>query len=125
MLVKILVVEDNEVTGKFLNSILSEKGYQVKVLNEGSGVVDMAKIFNPHLILMDILLSDMDGADVVKMLQREPRTAGIPVIFLSAIAEQDEHKNSTVSVNERFYPALSKSITTNDLLNTINQVLKK
>ena len=125
MIIKILAVEDNEVTGKLLNSVLNEKGFQVKILNEGSGIVDEAKKFNPHLILMDILLSDMDGADAVKLLQRDPRTSGIPVIFLSAIIEKRDPGSHTISVNDRIYPALSKSITTNDLLMTINQVLEK
>ena len=125
MLVKILVVEDNEVTGKLLNSLLSEKGYEVKILQEGSGIVDVAKKFSPHLILMDILLPDIDGAEAVKMLQRDVQTSDIPVIFLSAILEQDDMEDNTISVNDKVYPALSKSTTTNNLLNAIHTALKK
>lgn len=124
MLVKILVVEDSEVTGKFLGSLLSGKGYQVKVLKEGSNVVDESLKFNPNLILMDLLLPDIDGADAVRLLQNHPHTSDIPVIFLSAIIEKDDQQGNTISVHEKTYPALSKSITTLELLNTINNVLK-
>lgn len=124
MLVKILVVEDNEVTGKFLSSLLADKGYQVKVLKEGSDIIEESLKFNPNLILMDLLLPDIDGADAVKLLQNHPRTFDIPVIFLSAIIEKNEQQGNTISVNEKTYPALSKSITTLELLNTINKVLK-
>ncbi len=125
MSAKILIVEDNEVTGKFLHSLLSGKGYEVKILQEGSEVVDEARIFSPHLILMDILLPDMNGAEAVKMLQDDARTCNIPVIFLSAVHDQNDKEGNTITVNDIVYPAFGKSITTKNFLNAIQKALKK
>ena len=125
MLVRILIVDDSEVTGKLLSSLLTEKGFQVKVLTEGAGVVNEAMKFNPNLILMDLLLADIDGADAVKLLLKHRRTADIPILFLSAILEKNDQQSNTISVNEREFPALSKSITSMELLNSINKALKK
>src|SRR5262245_47382942 len=121
---KILLVEDNDVTGKLISGILEEKGFRVKTLGEGASVVQVAKEFGPDLVLMDIVLPDMDGAEAVGLLQDNPKTTDIPVLFLSAILEKDA-PNHTINVNEITYPALSKSITTSELLNAINKAIIK
>ena len=120
----ILIVDDNDVTAKFLESLLKQKGHQVKVLGNGSEIVDEVRKFSPQLILMDILLPDMNGAEAVEMLQQDVDLRRIPVIFLSAIIEQDGQKRSILTIHDKNYPALSKMITTNDLLNTIQTTLR-
>jgi len=120
----ILIVEDNDVTAKFLESLLVQKGYQVKTLGDGTNISNEVKRFLPQLILMDIVLPNADGADVVEELQREEEFKDIPVIFLSAIIEQDDHKKNVISIHKRDYPALSKMVTTTELLETIKKSLR-
>ncbi|HLF17920.1 MAG TPA: response regulator [Candidatus Omnitrophota bacterium] len=122
---KILIVEDDDVTAKLLNSVLSGKGYQVKTLNGGKELANVVSKFKPDLILMDLLLPDIDGAEAVKALKEEGLLGDIAVIFLSGIIEQDNDKTNTISVDDKDYPALSKSTTTNELIKAIQAALRK
>ena len=121
----ILIIEDNEVTAKFLQGFLSGKGYMVKTIDKGLSIVEEAKEFKPNLLLVDILLPDIDGAEAVKLAQRERELADIPVIFLSAIIEEDKFRGNTITVNDREYPAYSKTISSDDLLKAIETALQK
>jgi DNA-binding response OmpR family regulator len=80
---KILVIEDNEDTRKFLQQILS-KEYEVLIADNAVLGIDFARNQQPDLILLDIMLPHLSGLDACQILKREERTSRIPVIFLSA-----------------------------------------
>jgi DNA-binding response OmpR family regulator len=80
---KILVVEDNEDTRKFLQQILS-KEYEVILADNAVLGIDFARNQQPDLILMDIMLPHLSGLDACQILKKEEKTSRIPVIFLSA-----------------------------------------
>jgi DNA-binding response OmpR family regulator len=80
---KILVVEDNEDTRRFLQQILS-KEYEVFLAENAVLGIETARNQIPDLILLDIMLPHLSGLDACQMLKKDPRTAKIPVIFLSA-----------------------------------------
>lgn len=80
---KILVIEDNEDTRRFLQHILS-KEYEVLLADNAVLGIDYARNQNPDLILLDIMLPHLSGLDACQILKKEERTANIPIIFLSA-----------------------------------------
>jgi DNA-binding response OmpR family regulator len=80
---KILVIEDNEDTRRFLSTVLG-KEYDVLLADNAVLGIDYARNQNPDLILLDIMLPHLSGTDACQLLKKDPRTARIPVIFLSA-----------------------------------------
>jgi len=117
---KILIVDDEEDLLKLIDTILSRKGYDILKAVTASEAIDKAKQNMPDLILMDLLLPSMNGLDVIKILQKFPQTSDIPVIFLSGIIPEN---NECINIGDRRYKALSKTITSQDLLNAVSSAL--
>lgn len=83
---KILIVDDAAENIKLLTSLLKEE-YQTFFAKNGKTALQVAKSKQPDLILLDIVMPEMDGYQVCKLLQQDPETTEIPVIFVSAKAE--------------------------------------
>lgn len=80
----ILIVDDVPENIRFLSSFLGQQGYQVRKAINGKSAFVAIESLPPELILLDVNMSEMDGYEVCKALKSSPRTAEIPVIFLSA-----------------------------------------
>ena len=89
----ILVVDDTPENLSLVSSLLKD-AYMVKVANRGERALKVAAVKPmPDLILLDIMMPEMDGYEVIQQLKANPETADIPVIFLTAKAEvEDEQK---------------------------------
>jgi DNA-binding response OmpR family regulator len=81
---KILVVDDEADILHFLELILCERGYDVKAASGGHQALAAARESRPDLILLDIMMPQMDGWEVLKLLRIDPKTASIPVAMVSA-----------------------------------------
>jgi len=86
----VLVIDDNPVTGKMLERILHTYGYQILQAESGSEGRILAQAHSPDLILLDIMMPDESGFDTCGALKLDPKTAGIPVIFVSAVHEVEQ-----------------------------------
>lgn len=80
---KILIIEDNEDTLKFLSHILGTE-YEVVLAENAVIGIDFARNQQPDLILLDIMLPHLNGLDALQLLRGDQKTASIPVIILSA-----------------------------------------
>ena len=80
---RILVAEDDPVTARFLHSLLGDKGYDVRVAEDGERAFQLVDSFRPQLIISDLVMPYRDGFDVLRALRGDTRTAGIPVVILS------------------------------------------
>ncbi|RKF21335.1 two-component system response regulator [Alginatibacterium sediminis] len=87
----ILVVDDNPVNINVLSTIL-RPDYNVKMATRGEKALEIANQANkPDLILLDIMMPEMDGYEVIARLKNNPKTSNIPVIFVTAkISVEDE-----------------------------------
>jgi two-component system cell cycle response regulator DivK len=90
MMTKVLVVEDNDLNLKLFNDLLTARGYEVLISQEGHDAFDIAKDQMPELILLDIQLKTITGIDIVKRLKSYPKTAKIPVIAVTAHAMKND-----------------------------------
>jgi adenylate cyclase len=89
---KVLVVDDTP-DNLFLMSALLEDRYEVATASDGLQALDIAGSgAPPALILLDIMMPDMDGYEVMRRLRKNPATAGIPVIFLTALSSVEEEQ---------------------------------
>jgi CheY-like chemotaxis protein len=83
----VLVADDDRDIAELVKLHLERSGYQVMVVGRGGEVLEMARRHKPDLIILDILLPDMDGRDVLEALKSEPGTAAIPVLILSVVED--------------------------------------
>ena len=86
----ILIVDDAPDSLGLLQEIMRQQGYQTFVANTGKRALDIAARVQPDLILLDVLLPDLDGLEICRRLKRQPDTAHIPVIFISACGETED-----------------------------------
>jgi DNA-binding response OmpR family regulator len=80
----ILVVDDEADALELISYNLKQAGYGVASSTDGADALCKAKNIVPALILLDVMLPEVDGFEVCKLLRRETATAGIPIIMLTA-----------------------------------------
>ena len=83
----ILVVDDRPENLRFLSTLLTEQGYEVRRAIDGQIALNAARSNPPDLILLDVRMPDLDGYEVCGQLKELEDVRSIPVIFLSALNE--------------------------------------
>jgi diguanylate cyclase (GGDEF)-like protein/PAS domain S-box-containing protein len=84
------VIDDTQRNLEVMGQLLSLHDFQVTVANHGERGIAIARKTTPHVILLDVMMPDIDGYEVCKRLKEDEKTADIPVIFLTAKAEQED-----------------------------------
>ncbi|MDD5681476.1 MAG: response regulator [Candidatus Omnitrophica bacterium] len=87
---KILIVDDELDTLEVLEKRLSHAGYSVIKADNGKDAVRMAKKEIPDLILLDIAMPDISGAEVSDQLSEDINTKNIPIIFLTCLFTKED-----------------------------------
>jgi two-component system cell cycle response regulator DivK len=87
---KILLVEDNEMNRDMLSRRLIRRGFEVPMAVDGQLAIDMSVSELPDLILMDISLPVVNGWDATRAIRANPATAKIPIIALTANANESD-----------------------------------
>ncbi|AYL96746.1 response regulator [Mucilaginibacter celer] len=119
---KILIIEDNNDIRENVVEILELAGYTVFDADNGKTGVELALKNLPDVILCDIMMPELDGYGVLYMLNKNPETAAIPFIFLTAKAERiDQRKGMEMGADDY----LTKPFDDIELLNAIESRLKK
>lgn len=86
---RILVVEDSPDILELLCLHLQAAGFDTDDASDGEAALEMARRRPPHAVVTDLTMPRMDGADLVVALRAEPDGAGLPIIVLTAAAEED------------------------------------
>jgi two-component system, cell cycle response regulator DivK len=81
----VLIVDDNERNLKLHGDVLRAAGLRTLEAATAGEAIDLATTHQPHVILMDLGLPDMDGASAKRVLAEDPRTAWIPVVALTSL----------------------------------------
>ncbi len=87
---RILVVDDEQDILELIRYNLSREGYQLDTVLSGEEALKIARDRHPDLIILDLMLPGIDGLDVCRLLKGETRTAGIPIIMLTAKGEDSD-----------------------------------
>jgi two-component system phosphate regulon response regulator PhoB len=85
---KILVVDDEPEAVELVEFNLKQAGYDVISAADGAEALKKARTAVPRLVVLDLMLPEIDGLEVCKMLRRDPDTAKIPIIMLTARAAE-------------------------------------
>ena len=119
---KILVIEDNVEMSQNISAMVKLANYEVIVANSGREGVELAQQNIPDLILCDIMMSDLDGYGVLHILSKDPATANIPFIYLTA---KSEPKDFRTGMNQGADDYITKPFDGVELFNAIEIRLKK
>jgi len=117
---KILVVDDNPDAIAIVKSALEARGYAVNTAERGATALTSVDADRPDVILLDIMMPDMSGLEVLEKLKSTPSTAAIPVILVTA-KTQDDDVISGYAVGAEYY--ITKPFTTRQLMYGVNLVL--
>jgi DNA-binding response OmpR family regulator len=116
---KILIVDSELNVGHSLQQQLETQGYDVLVTTEAAEGMEMAELEQPHLILLDAMVSGADGFEALQQLKQNPATRAIPVIMTSVLSVRE---SSLVSGAADF---LTRPIDNDQLLSSIKRVLSQ
>ncbi|MGA2867110.1 MAG: response regulator [Verrucomicrobiota bacterium] len=83
---KILVVEDDAELVELLSFNLKQAGFAIGTASDGVEALKKARSVSPDLILLDLMLPELDGFAVCEILRRDPATASVPIIMVTAVS---------------------------------------
>ncbi|HEX9142675.1 MAG TPA: response regulator [Candidatus Binatia bacterium] len=116
----IMVVDDNPDIITIVRTILEGKGYNVLSATSGPELLNMLKTQKPDLIILDIMMPEMDGLEVLTRLKGLTETATIPVILLTAKVQYEDVLGG-YKLGADYY--ITKPFTSTQLVNGINLLL--
>ena len=126
---RILIIDDEEDICMFSKSALEKTGrYEVLFSVKAKEGIDLAKSNKPDLILLDVRMPGMDGAEVAKCLYEDEATKAIPVVFLSAVAVPAAFLLSMIrDIKQRAghegYYFIQKPVASNELASRVDSIL--
>jgi two-component system, cell cycle response regulator DivK len=92
---RILVVEDNPLNLKLVRDVLGAAGYDVVSATSGEDGLQMATEHPPDLVLMDLQLPGIDGAETMRRMRDGPLAEDVPVVAVTAFAMAEDQANAT------------------------------
>jgi CheY-like chemotaxis protein len=123
---KILVVDDSPVMQKLTERKLVNDNFLVFAAYDGKECLAEAKNKMPDLILMDVILPDVNGKEIVHKLKGDPETAGIPIIFTTNTLSLEEDDGKQVfEVDNIKYRAFAKPLHYRKLLSAIHKEINR
>ncbi|TCC93488.1 response regulator [Pedobacter frigiditerrae] len=116
----ILVIEDNHAILDVITLVLQSEAYKVSGLNKSVDMMEHIDSFKPDLLILDIMLPDGDGRELLGQLRNNEKTAHIPVLMISA-----KYTTATFQQNTEHKPNgfLAKPFDIDDLLDKIEGIL--
>ena len=85
---QILIVEDEPAIAEVLAFNLEKAGFLVETVHRGDTALDAVRKNPPDLLVLDLMLPGLDGLDLTRILKRDPKTEGIPIVMLTARGEE-------------------------------------
>ncbi|MGH2813496.1 MAG: response regulator [Actinomycetota bacterium] len=90
MSARILIVDDDPAIRRLLNHSLELEGYLVATASDGEEALDQLPVVDPDVVVLDIMMPRMNGLDVLERIRRDPDTADLPVILLTAKSAKED-----------------------------------
>ncbi|OGP81565.1 MAG: hypothetical protein A2Y95_11655 [Deltaproteobacteria bacterium RBG_13_65_10] len=118
---RILIIEDEQAIRSILRKRLEANGYDVIVAEDGEEGLAVARQEKPDLILLDVMLPKRDGYSVCRLLKFDQRYRHIPVVMLTARAQEKDQKLGQQTGADAY---VTKPFDAAELLATISSMLK-
>lgn len=117
----ILAVDDISVNLTLLRSQLRFSDYDIITASSGQEALDLIQSARPDAVLLDIMMPDMDGFEVLEAIRNNPATEDLPVIMLTSLSEFEHHAHATMKGANGY---LTKPLVTNQLIEALDAILK-
>lgn len=118
----VLLVDDYADAREMYSFYLEHHGYRVEEAADGHEALDKARSLSPSIILLDLSLPGIDGWQLAQMLKDDSRTAGIPIIALTAHALSGEHERALAAGCDAF---VTKPCLPHVLVSELERVLQR
>lgn len=118
---KILLAEDNQFILRSFKHIISENGYDIKTVSDGSHVVHEVVEYQPDVLILDLILPNMNGFDILKKLRSKVEYANLPIIVATSLG-QEEDKEKVMALGATDY-IVKPHTTLQELLKMIESVI--
>ena len=115
----VLVVEDDKAMSVLTCMVLQASGFAARPALDGGSGLREARSQVPHVILLDLMLPDMNGFEVCQELKRDEQTAHVPVIMLTALADEESRLRG-IALGARAY--LTKPYNPKQLVDLITKL---
>jgi len=123
---KILVVDDSPVMQRLTEKKLANDNFTVFSAYDGTECLTEAKNKLPDIILMDVILPDINGKEIVHKLKEDPETAEIPIIFTTnTLSLEVDDGNQVFEVDDVKYRAFAKPLHYRKLLSAIHKEINR
>lgn len=119
---KILVVDDETDVTELLAYTLKAKGFTVETLNDPNRSIGLARTFLPDLVILDVMMPDLNGIQICRMLRADPKLKKVPVVFLTAKAEESDRIQG-LEIGADDY--LCKPFSTKELVLRVQTILRR
>ncbi len=119
---RILVVEDDRDIAELVVRYLEKAGWQPQAFSSGSEALVSARQTPPDLVILDLMLPGMDGLEICRALRAEPATAAVPVIMVTARAEETDR---IVGLEIGADDYISKPFSPNELVARVRALLRR
>ncbi len=119
---RVLVVEDDHDIAHLLSHSLGRAGFAVDVLHSGAEVLPSVRKALPDLLLLDLMLPGLDGLEICRTLRGDARTAAMPVIILTARAEESDR---IVGLELGADDYITKPFSPNELIARVRALLRR
>jgi len=123
--IKVLIIDDEVDFCYFVKkNLMKDELFNVIIATNGQDGIELAKNEEPDIILLDLFMPDMPGEDVAAALKENTVTADIPILFVTALATNDDIVDSEENKIGNNY-ILPKPVRTKKLIETIMKILSK
>ncbi len=88
---RVLLVDDEAAVTRTLQLYLEATGqYEVRSENQSLEAMRTARLFQPHIVLLDVSMPDMDGGEIAALIQKDQALVGVPIVFLTGLIRREE-----------------------------------
>lgn len=119
---RILVVDDEPDVTELVSYKLKREGYEVEVINNPLEIMGKAREFNPDLFVLDIMMPELDGLKICRMIRADSKLSAVPIVFLTARGEVEDRIKGLESGADDYLP---KPFDTKELALRIGLIFKR
>jgi len=118
---RVLIADDNEPNRELLEVYLSELDCEIATAVDGRDTLDQVAAFQPHVILLDVMMPKLSGFEVCQRLKADPATSPIMILMVTALGELGDIERAVEAGTDDF---LSKPVNKVELVKRVENMLK-
>jgi CheY-like chemotaxis protein len=116
-----MIVEDDPLLVEIYQKKLTDEGFELKIASDGKSAIETATSFQPSVMLLDIVLPDMDGFEILEAFSKDPNIQNIPIYVFSNLSSREDMDRATALGAKGF---ITKSnFTPTQLVNELKKIL--